>query len=73
MSNTQTNDCILKYIKMTNQEIPETMFDELIFNLYNNFVFSTFPYIVYKENSSISALNKYNSGNCIALSTFTCI
>tara|TARA_Y100000992_G_C21261761_1_gene491674 strand:- start:626 stop:1432 length:807 start_codon:yes stop_codon:yes gene_type:complete len=58
---------------MTNQEIPETMFDELIFNLYNNFVFSTFPYIVYKENSSISALNKYNSGNCIALSTFTCI
>jgi hypothetical protein len=38
--------------------------------LYENLVFSTFPYIVYKMSSSIQALKQFRSGNCIAMASF---
>jgi hypothetical protein len=37
---------------------------------YDNIAFSTFPYIMYKIKSSKVSLERYNSGNCIALSSF---
>lgn len=69
MSN-NTQNCIFKNIVMINQDVTSNMFSELMFNMYNNIIFSTFPYTLYKEEDSTTCLKKYNSGNCIALSYF---
>jgi len=61
-------NCIFEEIQMINQNISDKHFSELFHNLYNNFIFSTFPYTLYKEEYSENCINKYNSGNCIALS-----
>jgi hypothetical protein len=57
-------------IRLTKQVIHESMIREALFTCYENISFSTFPYIKYKMKSSAKTLEKYNSGNCIALSTF---
>ena len=69
----ERGDCIFNSIKMVSQKLTQEIFDELKFNLYKNIMFSTFPYITYKQSQSISCLNKYNSGNCIAICNFTYI
>ncbi len=52
------------------QPINERLVKEALYTCYENIAFSTFPYIKYKLSSSEKTLEKYNSGNCIALSTF---
>ncbi len=47
-----------------------TIMNEALYACYQNIAFSTFPYIRYKLKSSEKTLDRYNSGNCIALSTF---
>ena len=51
MSNVPQN-CIFSDIQMTEQEITKKHFSELFHNIYNNVVFSTLPYTLYKENRS---------------------
>ena len=63
-------DCIFNNIQMMKQDISKKQFSELFHNVYNNIVFSTFPYLLYKEENSNSCIHKYNSGNCIAFSYF---
>lgn len=66
----ETENCIFKNINMMKQNFNHEMFEELIFNLYKNIKFSTFPYITYKETTSLNSLHSFNSGNCIAMSHF---
>ena len=67
MSNFPQN-CLFSDIQMLDQKISKKQFSELFHNVYNNIIFSTLPYLLYKENSSQESLYKYNSGNCISLS-----
>jgi len=69
MTNTPQN-CIFKEIQMANQKLSDKHFSELFHNVYNNVIFSTIPYTIYKESQSNTCIYKYNSGNCIALSHF---
>ena len=69
MSITPQN-CLFKNIKMIDQNVSKQQFSESFQNLYKNIIFSTFPYTLYKETCSETCVNKYNSGNCIALSQF---
>lgn len=66
----KTADCNFSDITMMNQSISKKQFSELMFNLYTTIVFSTFPYTIYKTETSQSGLNIYNSGNCIAICHF---
>ena len=61
---------ILRDIKLFNQNISEKQVKNVLRSCYDNISFSTFPYKVYKETKSRQALQKYNSGNCIALAMF---
>ena len=63
-------NCIFKEIQMMNQKVSGKHFSELLHNVYNNVIFSTLPYTLYKEEHSDKCIYKYNSGNCIALSHF---
>ena len=63
-------DCIFDKIHLIKQKIPKHAISSLLEIMYNHICFSTFPYLVYKEKSSIEAVQKYNSGNCIALSEY---
>jgi len=60
----------LKPIVFIKQDIKETQLFHAMKMCYNNISFSTYPYILYKLNSSYDTLTQYNSGNCIALSLF---
>lgn len=44
--------------------------DEIVNECYKTCYFSTFPYIHNNDISSRTALKKYNSGNCIAMSMY---
>ena len=46
-------DCIFNKIEMINQKINKNMIKILLYNLYNNIYFSTFPYLLYKEEDSL--------------------
>ena len=59
-----------KPIKLQKQVMNERIMKEALHTCYENIAFSTFPYIRYKLSSSEKTLEKYNSGNCIALCTF---
>jgi len=59
-----------KPISLVKQVIHVSMIKDALSTCYENISFSTFPYIKYKLKSSEKTLEKYNSGNCIALSTF---
>jgi hypothetical protein len=59
-----------KSIKLSKQVVPDYMIKDALSTCYENISFSTFPYIKYKVKSSTKTLEKYNSGNCIALCTF---
>ena len=60
----------LKNIYLKNQNVNTKIMKELLHNLYKNIRFSTFPYLTYKAKNSQEALNRFNSGNCIALTCF---
>lgn len=60
----------LEYINLYNQNITENILIEAMNMCYNNVCFSTFPYIEGKILMSQECLEKNNSGNCIAMSTF---
>ena len=51
------------------QNISEKIIINLLENCYKNCAFSTFPYIINKQNS-IQAIQSSNSGNCISLSLY---
>jgi len=57
-------------IKLKKQNVKKEDVEDALQVCYDNISFSTFPYIVYGIKSSNDTLNKYNSGNCIALSLF---
>ena len=57
-------------IKLQKQPMNIERMKDALYTCYENISFSTFPYIRYKLTSSEKTLDKYNSGNCIALSTF---
>jgi hypothetical protein len=57
-------------IKLKKQRAKKEDVEEALQVCYDNISFSTFPYIMYGIKSSNDTLNKYNSGNCIALSLF---
>ena len=60
----------LKNIYLKKQNINNNIIKELLHNLYKNIRFSTFPYLTYKLKNSHESLNRFNSGNCIALAYF---
>lgn len=60
----------LKPIPFKKQPINGSIMKEALYACYENIAFSTFPYIHYKLTSSEKTLDRYNSGNCIALSIF---
>ena len=57
-------------INLYNQNIDDEKIKHLLYHVYNNIRFSTFPYLTYKCSNSYESLNRYNSGNCIAISYF---
>ena len=57
-------------IYLSKQSVNLNVIKEVYYKLYNNIFFSTFPYIIYKESKSKNCINKYNSGNCIAIAEF---
>ena len=62
----------MKVIKifLLNQPVTKRKIQDSLHMCYDNIAFSTFPYIMYKIKSSLTSLDRYNSGNCIALSCF---
>jgi len=61
---------IFKKIVLKKQNVNVDIVEETLRICYDNMCFSTFPYIMYKIESSEDTLNNYNSGNCIALCLF---
>ena len=57
-------------IFLLNQHVTKAKIKDALNMCYDNIAFSTFPYIMYKIKSSKISLDRYNSGNCIALSSF---
>jgi len=62
--------CKLYSIKLFNQNINSNIIRNCMNTLYKNIAFSLFPYKIYKIKNSLRALEKYNSGNCIAFNIF---
>jgi hypothetical protein len=60
----------LNKLNLMKQKVTEDNIIDAIHSCYNDRCFSTFPYITYKLTCSEKALYQYNSGNCIALSTY---
>ena len=52
-----------------NQKISQKAIISALKNCYRKKAFSTFPYII-GNYSSINSINKFNSGNCVALSMY---
>ena len=57
-------------IFLLDQHVTKGKIKDALNMCYDNIAFSTFPYILYKIKSSKISLDRYNSGNCIALSSF---
>ena len=51
------------------QRIDENKIIDILDKCYSNTGFSTFPYIMHQMNSA-QAIEKFNSGNCVALSMY---
>lgn len=51
------------------QQVDENTIIDALDNCYQNTAFSTFPYIMHNLNSR-QAIQKFNSGNCVALSMY---
>jgi hypothetical protein len=59
-------DCKFDKIHLVYQKIEKHQIQSMLETIYNTIYFSTFPYLIYKSNSSLHSLHQYNSGNCIA-------
>lgn len=59
-----------KKIPFKSQPVNKGLLKDALYTCYENIAFSTFPYLKYNLTSSAKTLEKYNSGNCIALSMF---
>jgi hypothetical protein len=55
--------------KVKSQDLDENIIIDALDKCYQNTAFSTFPYIMHNMNSK-QAIEKFNSGNCIALSMY---
>lgn len=66
----KSENCVFQKLYLFHQKINQTQIRSLLENIYNMFCFSTFPYLVYNEESSKRCVEKYNSGNCIAFCYF---
>jgi hypothetical protein len=60
----------LREITLFKQTIPHQSLKEALNSCYENIAFSTFPYLSYHLSHSSHSLDKYHSGNCIAMTTF---
>lgn len=63
-------DCKFEKIPLTVQKINEKELMHMLEIIYNTICFSTFPYLVYKAETSVQSLQQYNSGNCIVFAEF---
>jgi hypothetical protein len=61
---------IVSHINIFEQDINDKDIQQMLCAMYDNIRFSTFPYLTYKCEDSETAMNTFNSGNCIALSFF---
>lgn len=57
-------------INLFKQTVPSESVQEALNACYENIAFSTFPYLSYQLSRSVHTLDKYHSGNCIAMTTF---
>ena len=57
-------------ITLFTQTVPLDGVKEALNACYENIAFSTFPYLSYHLSRSAHTLDKYHSGNCIAMTTF---
>ena len=58
-------DCKFEKIPLIVQHINERDLMHMLETIYNTVCFSTFPYLIYKTETSMRSLQQYNSGNCI--------
>ena len=56
-------------IHINQPNLTEEIIIDALESCYNNCAFSTFPYIIHKLNSR-EAIDKFKSGNCVALSIY---
>ena len=66
----KSEDCVFRKLYLFHQNIKMNQIRSLLETIYNLFCFSTFPYLVYNQESSNRCVEKYNSGNCIAFCYF---
>ena len=66
----EAKDCIFNTIHLFDQPIDRSSLDTLLYIIYNNIYFSTFPYLLYKEDDSLLSIKKYSSSNCIGIAMF---
>jgi hypothetical protein len=57
-------------ITLFKQTVPLDGVKEALNSCYENIAFSTFPYLSYHLSHSSHTLDKFHSGNCIAMTTF---
>jgi len=57
-------------INLFNQTVSNEAIQKSLHACYENIAFSTFPYHAYHLSLSSHTLDKYHSGNCIAMTTF---
>jgi len=60
----------LREITFFKQTLTQESIRDALYACYENIAFSTFPYLSYKLSLSSHTLDKYHSGNCIAMTTF---
>ena len=66
----EKEDCVFRKIDLIDQTIRKKDIKQMLRTMYNSICFSTFPYLVYKETSSKTCIQRYNSGNCIGFVYF---
>lgn len=63
-------DCIFQKIELFPQQVNSKDIHEMIYNMYNRISFSTFPYLLYKQEHSLQSIRSFSSGNCIGFAYF---
>ena len=62
--------CKLHPLRLYEQKFDIKIIKNCLIKTYDNIAFSTIPYKLYNVNNSKNALQKFNSGNCIAFTMF---
>ena len=63
-------DCQFQKIELFKQSLSNQDIQSMLYNMYNTISFSTFPYLLYKEEHSFQCIRSFSSGNCIAFAYF---